>query len=100
MKNLALIASILTLINCTTTSNFSKRKYTNGRMQSSLTTTKYNKSIQEKSIQKSGNRDTATSKHVKNKETTEIITLEKAHIKKYRERLNFLNDKDSFSLTN
>ena len=35
-----------------------------------------------------------------NKETTEIITLEKAHIKKYRERLNFLNDKDSFSLTN
>ncbi|MGB0981726.1 MAG: amidohydrolase [Winogradskyella sp.] len=37
---------------------------------------------------------------VKNKETTEIITLEKAPIKKYRERLNFLNDRDHFNLTN
>ena len=34
-----------------------------------------------------------------NKEVTEIVVLEKEHIKKYREKLNFLNDKDDFSLT-
>jgi len=33
-----------------------------------------------------------------NKEALEIIVLEKEHIKKYREKLNFLNDKDNFSL--
>lgn len=33
-----------------------------------------------------------------NKEMTEIVTLEKNHIQKYRDRLNFLNDRDSFSL--
>ena len=33
-----------------------------------------------------------------NKEMSEIVTLEKEHIQKYRNRLNFLNDKDSFSL--
>lgn len=31
-------------------------------------------------------------------ETTEVIVLEKNHIKKYREKLNFLNDKDGFNL--
>lgn len=31
-------------------------------------------------------------------EATEIIILEKEHIKKYREKLNFLNDRDDFSL--
>jgi predicted amidohydrolase len=34
-----------------------------------------------------------------NKEVTEIVVLEKEHIKKHREKLNFLNDKDDFSLT-
>ncbi len=33
-----------------------------------------------------------------NKEATEIVTLVKDHIKKYREKLNFLNDKDNFNL--
>jgi predicted amidohydrolase len=33
-----------------------------------------------------------------NQETTEIITLSKSHIKTYREKLNFLNDKDVFKL--
>ncbi len=33
-----------------------------------------------------------------NKEATEIVILDKAHIKKYREKLNFLNDKDGFNL--
>lgn len=33
-----------------------------------------------------------------NKEAIEIIVLEKDHIKKYREKLNFLNDKDVFTL--
>lgn len=33
-----------------------------------------------------------------NQETTEIVILEKEHIKKYREKLNFLNDKDRFNL--
>ncbi|EDP71090.1 amidase-type enzyme [Flavobacteriales bacterium ALC-1] len=33
-----------------------------------------------------------------NKEATEIVVLEKGHIKKYREKLNFLNDKDNFNL--
>ena len=33
-----------------------------------------------------------------NKETTEIVVLEKEHIKKYREKLSFLNDKDDFNL--
>jgi len=33
-----------------------------------------------------------------NKEATEIVTLVKDHIKKYREKLNFLNDKDDFNL--
>lgn len=33
-----------------------------------------------------------------NEEATEIVTLEKAHITKYRERLGFLKDKDSFNL--
>jgi predicted amidohydrolase len=32
------------------------------------------------------------------KEAIEIVTLEKEHIKKYREKLNFLNDKDDFNL--
>lgn len=32
------------------------------------------------------------------KDVIEIIKLEKAHIKKYREKLNFLNDKDTFNL--
>ncbi|NNE31521.1 MAG: amidohydrolase [Winogradskyella sp.] len=36
----------------------------------------------------------------KNEEAVEIVTLEKSHIKKYREKLNFLNDRDSFNLTN
>lgn len=31
-------------------------------------------------------------------ETTEVITLEKSHITKYRERLGFLKDRDTFSL--
>jgi predicted amidohydrolase len=35
---------------------------------------------------------------VPNKEMTEIITLEKDHIKKYRNKLRFLDDKDDFSL--
>ncbi len=34
-----------------------------------------------------------------NKEATEIVVLEKDHINKYREKLNFLNDKDDFTLT-
>jgi omega-amidase len=33
-----------------------------------------------------------------NKEATEIVALDKDHIKKYREKLNFLNDRDDFSL--
>lgn len=33
-----------------------------------------------------------------NQETTEIITLSKTHIKTYREKLNFLKDKDTFTL--
>ncbi|WP_299102311.1 amidohydrolase [uncultured Winogradskyella sp.] len=33
-----------------------------------------------------------------NEDTIEIVTLEKAAIKKYREKLNFLNDRDDFSL--
>jgi predicted amidohydrolase len=33
-----------------------------------------------------------------NKEAVEIVILEKDHINKYREKLNFLNDKDNFSL--
>lgn len=33
-----------------------------------------------------------------NKEMTQIIVLKKDHIKTYRERLNFLNDRDLFSL--
>lgn len=33
-----------------------------------------------------------------NEETTEIVTLEKAHIIKYREKLGFLKDRDTFSL--
>tara|TARA_R100001369_G_scaffold80582_1_gene111065 strand:+ start:150 stop:932 length:783 start_codon:yes stop_codon:yes gene_type:complete len=32
------------------------------------------------------------------KEVIEIVTLEKDHIKKYRQKLNFLNDRDDFSL--
>jgi omega-amidase len=32
------------------------------------------------------------------KEGTEVVNLDKKHIKKYREKLNFLNDKDQFSL--
>ena len=32
------------------------------------------------------------------KDTTEIVVLDKEHIKKYREKLNFLNDKDDFNL--
>ena len=32
------------------------------------------------------------------KETTEIVTLKKEHISKYREKLGFLNDRDLFSL--
>jgi len=32
------------------------------------------------------------------KEATEIVTLKKEHISKYREKLGFLNDRDSFSL--
>jgi len=32
------------------------------------------------------------------KEQTEVITLEKEHIGKYRKKLQFLNDKDSFNL--
>lgn len=32
------------------------------------------------------------------KEATEVITLEKSHIRKYRDKLNFLNDRDDFSL--
>jgi len=34
-----------------------------------------------------------------NKEQTEVITLSKIHISKYRSKLKFLNDKDHFSLT-
>lgn len=34
----------------------------------------------------------------KNKETIEIVVLEKEHIIKYREKLNFLEDKDDFNL--
>ncbi|MFT5847856.1 amidohydrolase [Psychroserpens sp.] len=33
-----------------------------------------------------------------NKETTEIVTLKKEHISKYREKLGFLNDRDLFTL--
>ncbi|WP_400076277.1 amidohydrolase [Winogradskyella sp. R77965] len=33
-----------------------------------------------------------------NKEATEIVVLEKDHIKKYREKLNFLSDRDDFNL--
>lgn len=33
-----------------------------------------------------------------NIETTEIITLTKSEIKRYRDKLNFLNDRDNFSL--
>jgi predicted amidohydrolase len=33
-----------------------------------------------------------------NNEAIEIITLTKSHIKKYREKLQFLNDKDGFSI--
>jgi len=33
-----------------------------------------------------------------NEEAIEIITLDKNHISKYRERLNFLNDRDTFNL--
>lgn len=33
-----------------------------------------------------------------NQETTETITLSKTHIKTYREKLNFLKDKDTFTL--
>lgn len=33
-----------------------------------------------------------------NEEATEIVVLEKSMIKKYREKLNFLNDKDPFTL--
>jgi predicted amidohydrolase len=33
-----------------------------------------------------------------NTEQTEIVTLSKNHIKKYREKLNFLNDRDEFIL--
>lgn len=33
-----------------------------------------------------------------NEETIEVVILEKDHIKKYREKLNFLKDKDDFSL--
>ena len=32
------------------------------------------------------------------KETVEVLTLEKSHISKYREKLGFLKDKDSFDL--
>jgi len=32
------------------------------------------------------------------KETTEIVTLQKDHISKYREKLGFLNDRDTFTL--
>ena len=32
------------------------------------------------------------------KEQTEVITLKKSHINKYRDKLQFLNDKDSFNL--
>lgn len=32
------------------------------------------------------------------KETIDIVVLEKNHIKKYRDKLNFLNDKDDFNL--
>ncbi|MAX71576.1 MAG: nitrilase family protein, partial [Flavobacteriaceae bacterium] len=42
-----------------------------------------------------GNRlDTITER----KETVEVLTLEKSHISKYREKLGFLKDKDSFDL--
>jgi predicted amidohydrolase len=33
-----------------------------------------------------------------NQEAIEIVTLSKSHIKMYREKLNFLNDKDAFKL--
>jgi predicted amidohydrolase len=33
-----------------------------------------------------------------NEEATEIVTLDKEHISKYREKLNFLNDRDDFNL--
>lgn len=33
-----------------------------------------------------------------NQETTEVITLNKSEIKTYRDKLNFLNDRDNFSL--
>ncbi|WP_045471102.1 amidohydrolase [Winogradskyella sp. PG-2] len=33
-----------------------------------------------------------------NKEAIEIVVLEKEHIKKYREKLNFLSDRDDFNL--
>jgi predicted amidohydrolase len=32
------------------------------------------------------------------KEATQIVTLKKDHISKYREKLGFLNDRDLFSL--
>lgn len=35
---------------------------------------------------------------IENEEATEVIVLKKQHIKKYREKLNFLNDRDVFSL--
>ncbi len=34
-----------------------------------------------------------------NEEAVEVITMTKEHIKTYREKLNFLNDRDEFSLT-
>ena len=33
-----------------------------------------------------------------NKEAIEIVVLEKEHIKTYREKLKFLNDRDDFNL--
>lgn len=33
------------------------------------------------------------------KESVELITLDKSHIRHYRNKLNFLNDRDTFSLT-
>jgi predicted amidohydrolase len=42
-----------------------------------------------------GNRVDTTAE---NKETTEIVILSKPHIETYRNKLNFLNDKDNFTL--
>ena len=48
MKNLILFTSILFLINCTTTSNFGKRKYTKGRVKYAPTTAAKTKKTKKK----------------------------------------------------